>query len=119
MRAKTGSCPKLEGHALSWPRFTNGRDEARPSNNQIRTLPKTARLFRFCLAKEGEDFLLDFGRLKHRPVVSGAADRDQLVLHANLIEKGMESLFPPVGLAQGMHHRIGWLRRECHWLATV
>ena len=32
-------CPELEGHALSWPHFANGRDGARPSKNQIRTLP--------------------------------------------------------------------------------
>ena len=44
-------CPNLEGHvypplaapkatrALSWPRFANGRDGARPSKLQIRTLP--------------------------------------------------------------------------------
>ena len=32
-------CPNLEGHALSWPHFANGRDGARPSKLQIRTLP--------------------------------------------------------------------------------
>ena len=37
-----GLCPKLEGHALSWPHFTNGRDGARPSKSQIRTLPGRA-----------------------------------------------------------------------------
>jgi len=28
-----------EGHALSWPRFPNGRDGARPSTREVRTLP--------------------------------------------------------------------------------
>ena len=50
---QAGQCPNLEGHALSWPHFANGRDPAaasamaeeagaRPSKLQIRTLPQAA-----------------------------------------------------------------------------
>ena len=39
---QAGQCPNLEGHALSWPHFANGRDGARPSKLQIRTLPQAA-----------------------------------------------------------------------------